>query len=586
MKTPSRIGSLYKCAALMLLALGTQQSMAQICITSSTGDDIIGTQGGYRHELWNQNKKGKACMTLGSTAAAFNAEWGDNSGNIDNFLARRGLGYDDTQKHYQIGSFNTSYNVTYSPNCSSGNSYMGVYGWTYDSTKSSPNDLVEWYIVENWCNWNPSLADNTQFMGTIYGDEYDVYKLQRTGPSIKGDRTFMQYFSIRKNVRTSGLLNITQHFFAWEKLGMAMGNMHEVSMLVEGYQNRGTANFTSLDVYKTNEVWASTIDLPANSYSITVGEKTGGIPYTWSPAGSTVGDVKITSSNTSVVSIGDYKGNLFLQGIAPGTATITITSLSAPRPGQAADTATVTVTNALNSLIAQNVEFRAMGTTGTERINLLLNGQPVGQQWKLTKTFQTYKDTIFGAGDLTVEFLNDDGQQAGSRDVRLDYISVNGVKRETEAQAVNSARYVNGVCGGGGYSEWLNCNGAVNFGRVENAHKIAIRARGNAGGEHITLLLDGQPVNSGWTLGTTFQEYSVTLNRVDGDINVRYDNDGASRDAVIDWVKVDNQNVRQAENMQYNTGLFANGRCGGGSYSEWLHCNGVIGFGKISDNFN
>jgi hypothetical protein len=99
------------------------------------------------------------------------------------------------------------------------------------------------------------------------------------------------------------------------------------------------------------------------------------------------------------------------------------------------------------------------------------------------------------------------------------------------------------------------------------------------------LLLNGQPVNSGWTLGTSFQEYSVTLNR-DGDINVRFDNDGGLRDAVIDWVKVDNQNPRHAENMQYNTGAFANGRCGGGSYSEWMHCNGVIGFGRISDNFN
>jgi hypothetical protein len=125
----------------------------------------------------------------------------------------------------------------------------------------------------------------------------------------------------------------------------------------------------------------------------------------------------------------------------------------------------------------------------------------------------------------------------------------------------------------------------VNFGRIEAAHRVTIRARGNAGGEHITLLLNGQAVNSGWTLGTSFQEYSVTLNR-DGDINVRFDNDGGLRDAVIDWVKVDNQNPRHAENMQYNTGAFANGRCGGGSYSEWMHCNGVIGFGRISDNFN
>lgn len=574
------------CAALWLLALGSQDAFAQICITSSTGDQITGTQSGFRHELWNQDKKGRACMTLG-TAAAFTAEWGDSSGNITNYLARRGLGYDQTQKHYDIGSFNTSYNVTYSPNCSSGNSYMGVYGWTYDASRASPSDLVEWYIVENWCNWNPSMDANAQYMGTVYGDEYDVYRVQRNNaPSIKGTRNFMQYFSIRKNVRTSGLLNITHHFFAWEKLGMPMGNMHEVSMLVEGYMNRGTAQFNSLDVYKTNEVYASRIDLVDSAYALKVGDQTSAIPFTATPAGATLMDITLTSSNTSVVSIGAYKGNLFLQANAPGNATITISSLSAPRAGQSADTAAVTVTNATSSLIAQNVEFRALGSVGTERVNLLLNGRPVGQQHRLTKTFQVYRDVIFGAGDLTVEFVNDDGQAAGSRDVRLDYVSVNGARRETESMAVNSARYVNGVCGGGGYSEWLNCNGAVNFGRVEAAHKIAVRARGKAGGEHITLLLDGQPVNSGWTLGTAFQEYSVTLNRADGDINVRYDNDSGTRDAAIDWVKVDNQNPRQAENMQYNTGLFANGRCGGGSYSEWLNCNGVIGFGKISDNFN
>jgi hypothetical protein len=72
----------------------------------------------------------------------------------------------------------------------------------------------------------------------------------------------------------------------------------------------------------------------------------------------------------------------------------------------------------------------------------------------------------------------------------------------------------------------------------------------------------------------------------DGDLNVRFDNDGGLKDAVIDWLEVDSQVPRQAENMAYNTGYFANGRCGGGGYSEWMQCNGVIGFGKISDNFH
>jgi endo-1,4-beta-xylanase len=37
--------------------------------------------------------------------------------------------------------------------------------------------------------------------------------------------------------------------------------------------------------------------------------------------------------------------------------------------------------------------------------------------------------------------------------------------------------------------------------------------------------------------------------------------------------------TRQAENQTYNTGVYQNGACGGGSgRSEWLHCNGAIGF--------
>jgi hypothetical protein len=53
-----------------------------------------------------------------------------------------------------------------------------------------------------------------------------------------------------------------------------------------------------------------------------------------------------------------------------------------------------------------------------------------------------------------------------------------------------------------------------------------------------------------------------------------------------DRLRADNQNPRQGENMRYNTGAYANGHCGGGSYTQWLHCNGVIGLGRISDNFD
>ena len=49
---------------------------------------------------------------------------------------------------------------------------------------------------------------------------------------------------------------------------------------------------------------------------------------------------------------------------------------------------------------------------------------------------------------------------------------------------------------------------------------------------------------------------------------------------IVDYIKVDGQ-IRQAEDQSYNTGAWANGYCGGGAYTEWLHCNGAIGFGDI-----
>ena len=64
-----------------------------------------------------------------------------------------------------------------------------------------------------------------------------------------------------------------------------------------------------------------------------------------------------------------------------------------------------------------------------------------------------------------------------------------------------------------------------------------------------------------------------------GGITVAYTNDGGSRDVQVDYIIVNGQ-TRLSEAQSYNTGLYANGRCGGGSNSEWMHCNGAIGYGN------
>ena len=106
---------------------------------------------------------------------------------------------------------------------------------------------------------------------------------------------------------------------------------------------------------------------------------------------------------------------------------------------------------------------------------------------------------------------------------------------------------------------------------------FTVRARGVAGGESITLRVNNQNVQT-WTLGTSMQNYTASTS-LSGGITVAYTNDGGSRDVQVDYIQV-NGSTRQSEAQSYNTGLYANGRCGGGGNSEWMHCNGAIGYGN------
>jgi endo-1,4-beta-xylanase len=188
-------------------------------------------------------RRGTACITLGS-GALFSGNWNG----ILNYLARRGLNYNQTLEHQEIGEFFATYDCNYNPSSSTGNSYLSIYGWTIEP-------LIEFYIIEDWRNWIPSMSSGSKFKGTINknGSIYDIYENTRTNqPSIKGNATFQQYFSIRRGKRNSGTIDITEHFKHWESLGMNMGKMHEVSFVVEGYQSNGSFDFKALDVFVNN----------------------------------------------------------------------------------------------------------------------------------------------------------------------------------------------------------------------------------------------------------------------------------------------------------------------------------------------
>lgn len=108
------------------------------------------------------------------------------------------------------------------------------------------------------------------------------------------------------------------------------------------------------------------------------------------------------------------------------------------------------------------ITVRALGTTATESITLSVGGTEV-QSWTLSTVMNNYTVETALVGDVIVAFTNDDG---GNADVRIDYVNVNGVTRQAEVQTENTGAWGNNRCGGGAPSEWLHCEGYINFGSV------------------------------------------------------------------------------------------------------------------------
>jgi len=198
--------------------------------------------GNYSYELWSSGT-GTGCMTVYTKDANFGATWS----NVDDFLARIGLQFDQSKTPDQIGTISADFAETKTGDM--GLTYIGIYGWTV-----SP--LREYYILDDWgaSKPGPTASDGTPRtkVGTLMADgaTYDVWMRTKTNaPAITGDNmTFDQYFSVRETARQCGHISISEHFSQWIDLGLSLGKLEEAKLLVEAQGNSGSVEFTTAAV--------------------------------------------------------------------------------------------------------------------------------------------------------------------------------------------------------------------------------------------------------------------------------------------------------------------------------------------------
>ena len=195
---------------------------------------------GYDYEVWvDQNTGGVGSMTLGKDGA-FTAEW-DADTPQGQFLSQSGKYFNSRKKATDYSRLNFDYDVDFSAD-EAGITKYGIYGWMKDP-------LIEYYVIEDWKNWRPTNLAQTKTV-VIDGAEYEVFALYASGPCILGDsQTFIRYYSVRKEPRKRGTVDLSKHFKVWETLGWDIGDLYQASFSVDAWECAGKIDVKKLKIY-------------------------------------------------------------------------------------------------------------------------------------------------------------------------------------------------------------------------------------------------------------------------------------------------------------------------------------------------
>ncbi|MCL2694669.1 MAG: glycoside hydrolase family 11 protein [Oscillospiraceae bacterium] len=187
--------------------------------------------GDFDFEVWRN--RGQANMTIYSDGT-FECFW--DRAETPNILYRSGKRFNRDRTHQEIGDIFLTFDVEYE---AVGNSSLTIYGWTVEP-------LVEYYIIESWVSYRPTGGEHLGEF-EVDGAMYDVYIQAQSGGNILGSSgEFVQYRSVRQDIRSSGTVPISEHFRLWESLGHDLGFMNDVTLCVTGFNSTGSAKVNQI----------------------------------------------------------------------------------------------------------------------------------------------------------------------------------------------------------------------------------------------------------------------------------------------------------------------------------------------------
>ncbi|WP_227718257.1 Ig-like domain-containing protein [Microbulbifer sp. Q7] len=188
------------------------------------------------------------------------------------------------------------------------------------------------------------------------------------------------------------------------------------------------------------------------SASLEVGQ-TVSLSASVSPSNATNKAVTWSSDNSAAVSVGS---NGLVSADAAGSATITVTTVSGNR------SATCSVDVAAESEGALVTVRARMAQGSSDTLQLRVNDATV-HTWNISgSSYADYSVSVPVDGNVKLYFPDN------GTDIEVDFLRVDGTTYQAEDRAINTSAWMNGSCGGGGYTQIMHCPGHIDFGTISS----------------------------------------------------------------------------------------------------------------------